>query len=273
MSGGTGIVQFAGQRWITWLTLPVGPAFAVLLVSGFLGLRRDEEPWASILLPIALVAVSVSVATYVRWLARPRRFTVGTERVGDEPASVVPIMRRSLVYLALPFSALVVVAVWGLVLALRTDGAWWPWGVGGLVVGSFLPQVFRSMARRPVLALTAAGVRYRGQTLDARIAWEDIAGVGLRHNARGPVVSVVGRGGSASWEVTRSFWIFPLEWSPRDEHIDVEIHGRGDAEIAAVLTPWITEYWRSPGLRHELGTDDAARRAQDVRGRALTTSG
>ncbi len=273
MSEGTGIIQFAGQRWITWATLPVGPAFAVLFVLGSIGLERDEEPWASILLPLALVALSVPVATYVRWLARPRRFAVVTEQVDGVPATAVPVMRRSLVYLALPLSALLVVAVWGLVLAVRTEGTWWPWVLGGVLVGSFLPQVFRSMARRPVLALTPTGVRYRGQTLDAELAWDDIAGVGIRQNPRGTVVSVVGRGGSASWRAGRRFWIFPLEWKPDDEHIDIEIHGRGDSELAAVLTPWITGYWRSPAMRSELGTADAVRRAEDVRFRSLTASG
>lgn len=273
MSEGTGIIQFAGQRWITWATLPVGPAFAVVLVLGSVGLQRDGEPWASIPLPLALVALSVSVATYVRWLARPRRFAVFTEHVGGEPATAVPVMRRSLVYLALPLSALLLAAVWGLVIAVRTEGTWWPWVLGGVLVGSLLPQVFRSMARRPVLALTATGVHYRGQTLDAELAWEDVAGVGIRQNPRGPVVSVVGRGGSASWQARRQFWIFPLEWKPDDEHIDIEIHGRGDAELAAVLTPWVTGYWRSPALRSELGTADAVRRADDVRARSLTTNG
>ncbi|NRQ49489.1 hypothetical protein [Aeromicrobium stalagmiti] len=273
MRDGTNIVQLAGQRWITWATLPLGPAFAVLLVLGFVGLRRDEEPWASILLPLALVALSVSVATYVRWLARPHRFTVGLEELDGEQATVVPVMRRSLVYVAAPFSALLVVAVWGLVLSLRTGDPSWPWVVGGVLVAGFLPQAFRSMVRRPVLALTATGVRYRGQTIDAFVAWDDIAGVGLRRNARGPVVSIVGRGSSPSWQISRRFWIFPMEWNPIDEHVDIEIHGRGDSELATVLTPWITTYWTSPALRPELGSAAAVRRADEVRTRSVTASG
>lgn len=176
--GGTWLFDFAGQRWLTWLTVVLGPLFAVVLVAGFVGLRREDEPWASILLSVALVAASVSVATYIRWVARPRRVVVTTEQVGEGVASVVPVMRRSLLYLALPFTALLILAVWGFVVSLVNGGSPWPWVIGGVLVGMFLPQVYRSIARRPMLALTPDGVTYRGQTIDARLGWDDITASG-----------------------------------------------------------------------------------------------
>lgn len=267
------LFDVAGQRWLTRLTVVLGPVFALLFLTGFVGLHRQGEVWASILIPVAAVPVSVAVATYVRWLARPRRVIATNGTVGGRLGTVVPVMRRSLLYLALPFTALLIVAVWGFVVSLANGSSPWPWGVGGVLVGVFLPQVYRSIARRPVLALTSDGVTYRGQTIDARLGWDDITGVGLRAGPRGQVLTVVGRAGAASWALRRTFWIFALEWKPTDEYIDVEIHGSGDRELAVVLPAWVELYRQTPALRSELGTPAAVQVVEELCEREIRRRG
>lgn len=232
-----------------------GPHWAIMVaaftVFGFsLTLRAEGSPWWG----------TVGLAALWLWLgcAEP----LGSWRVSAPKAPrtmpihgrvEIPVWRRTLVHLTLSWVMLSAVVAWGGRTAYSTGSAMWPWAVAALAVILIGLQVGRSLLRRPALILTPEGVRYRGPTVDAYLAWEDIKAVtGERDGKYRRKLVFAGWPASPSWQWRRRSWIPAPRHPESDPKISVGSQGPMDFRFVADVLPIARMYHRYPEARDEL---------------------
>lgn len=171
-------------------------------------------------LGLVMVAVAVAVWAIRGSGADPgRRTALGT--LDDRPALVVrlrPTTPLVMVVIGVAFAGLFLVAVFAV-------GP----GDGGLLFAplvlmfaALVPDGVQALVRGPRLALGIDHVELRGWTLDARLAWEDVASVQVEAiDPRRARLLISGRPGAASWQQLNHRIIVPLDRRPAVPEIAV----------------------------------------------------
>jgi hypothetical protein len=148
---------------------------------------------------MALFGLAVLVAAVggaVTWFPRARRPEAYVSSAGG--TVTVSLTRR---LQAVTLTMLVVLAALLSIGAVAVaNGSSWLLGVLAILLLVPVPDLLKGLGRRPHLRIDPAGIRLRGWTSDAEIAWSDVLEVSQTNiNAQTPVVRVRGRDGAASY--------------------------------------------------------------------------
>lgn len=256
------------RRWFAWFSVVFVGLFSLgVILTSYSGFQTSGV-WYLLTIPAGLLFFGVSVWVYFRFLGYPERLGITTVNGSTE----IKVWRKQLAGSLIFLGLLALTTAWGFVTSVALDELWWPWAVGFVLTAILLPQVIRSILRRPALILTPEEIRYRGPTVDSALAWDDAPAIFASRTEQAPCIFIRGRQPSASWRWACRYWVTKIEREKRHATIVVEAQGPREVYLTSVLLPLLVEYQRTPRIRSELGTSRFLERYEAAMRRELVNS-
>jgi hypothetical protein len=209
----------SSNSWLLLLGAGLTGVVGLLILAA--ALVGDQPATGPVLTGLVLLAVAVGLGIF----ARPPRGGGRAElaEVADGPAVRLPLRPNLPLANLFVLGALTALVGYGMLAIGLGDGGLLLLPVL-LLVALPLPDTVRALLRRPDVTLTTRAVAMRGWGADARLEWEDVAGVEVVvSHPRRPVLRVLGRPAASSWEFSPRRIVLPLDARPDGPHIDVRL--------------------------------------------------
>jgi hypothetical protein len=199
----------------------VGGLGVLLVVAPFAAADPDVRRGRWFLAALGLALVATAAVVVLARVAGPSGRRASAAAPGGRPRVDVRLNARvpaTLVLLGSTFTLLFAGAVLGVGVA---DGGLLFLPLV-LLFAALVPDGVRGLLRGSAMVLDEDGVAYRGWTVDAVLAWEDVLAVGLdTFDPRRPRIVISGRPGAPSWRCDSHRLVLPLDRVPSEPRIAV----------------------------------------------------